>query len=193
MILTNPIDQTLVNVVNKHKHGIVVMTELPSENYFGYVGACMRKLVEEGYGGVYVSFQRPFDNINKLFEQFHVDLENLLFIDVASTFAQDEQVQHENVIHISDELDINDLVRAIYLALPKIKTKQKFIYIDSLSTISLHKPLSETMRLSEFLIRTTRDPENEDESIFLIFNISKDLSQKKFIQDIALRVDEVVR
>jgi KaiC/GvpD/RAD55 family RecA-like ATPase len=193
MILTNPIDQNLVNVINKHKHGVVVMSELPSENYFGYIGACVKKLVEEGYGGVYVSFQRPFENIKRLFDQFKVRQDNLLFVDVASSFAQDAPSTHEKVIHIGEDLDINDLVRAIYLALPRINTKQKFIYIDSLSTISLHKPLSETLRFSEFLIRTTKDPERDDETVFLIFNISKDLSQKKFIQDIALRVDEVVR
>lgn len=193
MILTNPLDQKLVNVLNKNKRGIVVMSELPSENYFGYIAACMKKMVEEGYGGIYVSFQRPFSNVKKLFDQFQVDMRNLLFIDVASAFAQDEQSNEEQVMHISEEIDINELVRAIYLALPKVRAKQKFIYIDSLSTISLHKPLSETLRLSEFLIRTTKEPSGDDETIFLVFNVSADLSQKKFIQDIALRVDEVVK
>lgn len=187
------IDQTLVNVLNKHKHGIVTMVELPSENYFGHIASSLRKLIEEGYSGVYVSFQRPFSNLKELFSQFHVDVSKLLIIDVASAFAQEPQSNETNVVHISESIDINELVRAIYTALPRVVAKQKFIFIDSLSTITLHKPLSETLRFSEFLIRTTKHPDNPDEVVFLIFNVSVDLSQKKFIRDIALRVDEVVR
>ena len=44
------------------------------------------------------------------------------------------------------------------------------------------------MRFSEFLIRIVR--KNEVENV--IFNVARDLVQKKFIRDIALRVDKVI-
>ena len=47
-------------------------------------------------------------------------------------------------------IDINELVRAIYTSMPRLTTKNKFVFIDSISTITLHKPLSETLRFSEF-------------------------------------------
>jgi KaiC/GvpD/RAD55 family RecA-like ATPase len=100
------------------------------------------------------------------------------------------QIEDPKCVHISEDIDIDDLVRAIYTSLPKLKGSKKFIFIDSLTTISLYKPLSETMRFSEFLIRTVKKAETE--SITLIFNVAKDLAQEKFIKDIALHVDEII-
>jgi len=59
-----------------------------------------------------------------------------------------------------------------------------------LSTITLYKPLSETMRFSEFLVKTVRREASND--LALIFNVSSDLTQKDFIKDVAFRVDNVV-
>ena len=44
------------------------------------------------------------------------------------------------------------------------------------------------LRFSEFLIGVVRKHEVEK----VIFNVAHDLAQKKFIQDIALHVDEIV-
>lgn len=186
------IDQSLVNILNKNKHGIVTMVELPSDNYFSIAAACVKRMVEDGYAGLYISFQRPVANLKSSLKRRGVDISKLLFVDVASSLASEDQASGSDVVSISKNVDINELVRVIYSSLPKIPARQKFIYIDSLSTITLHKPLSETLRFSEFLIRTTKKT-SVDESVFLIFNVSSDLAQKKFIKDIALRVNEVIR
>lgn len=186
------IDQSLLNIINKNKHGIVIMTELATDRYFEESALCLRRLIENGMQGIYISFQRPFSNLIPYFHARNVDINNLLFIDVATAIAGDAQSTHERVIHINRSIDINELVRAIYTSLPRLKSKNKFVFIDSISTITLHKPLSETLRFSEFLIRTTQKSE-PDEEVFLIFNVAKGLAQKKFIKDIALRVHEVIR
>ena len=46
------------------------------------------------------------------------------------------------------------------------------------------------MRFSEFLVSLVKKEGNNQ--ISLIFNVAKDLSQKKFIQEVAFRVDEVI-
>jgi len=191
-MVESTIDQSLVNVMNKNKHGIVIMAELPTENYFDISASCIKRMLEDGYQGIYISFQRPFANLQSSLIRRGVDVNKLLFVDVASSFAMESQDDDSKVIHISQNIDINELIHVIYSSLPKITAKSKFIYIDSLSTITLHKPLSETLRFSEFLIRTTKKTPL-DESVFLIFNVSKDLTQRKFIKDVALRVNEVVR
>lgn len=192
MVVETRIDQSLVNVMNKNKHGIVIMTELPSENYFDISSSCVKKIVDDGYEGIYISFQRPFVSLKRSLLRRGVNIDKLLFVDVASSLALEAQKPDPKVVHIGEDIDINELVRIIYSALPRIPGPDKFIYIDSLSTITLHKPLSETLRFSEFLIRTTQKTAS-DESVFLIFNVSSDLSQRKFIKDVALRVNEVIK
>ena len=177
--------------VKKYKAGVVIMMELPAEQYFETSVASIKMLTKMGFDGVYVSFQRPFRNIDQLMSKQGVNTKGLLFIDVATALSKENQVIDPRCIHISPAIDIDELVRAIYTSIPKLKNKKTFVFIDSLTTISLYKPLSEVMRFSEFLTRIVRKPEAKQ--VVLIFNVAKDLTQKKFIKDIALHVDEVIR
>jgi KaiC/GvpD/RAD55 family RecA-like ATPase len=188
--MTENIKESLEKAIKKFRNGAVIMMELPTESYFDASSSSIKALMNEGFEGVYISFQRPFKNIFSLFADRGIDVERLLFIDAATSLNQEVQEENPKCIHISEDIDIDELVRAIYTSLPRLRGKKKFIFIDSLTTIALYKPLSETMRFSEFLIRTVRKAETE--SITLIFNVAKDLAQEKFIKDIALHVDEII-
>lgn len=165
-----------------------VMMELPAERYFEEATKSVKSLLDSGFEGVYISFQRPFKNISSMFEQNGIDVNKLIVIDVAAALAEADQEKNSRCVHVSPEINIDELVKAIYTSLQKLKSERKFIFIDSLTTISLYKPLSETLRFSEFLMRTTKTEKNT----ILIFNVAKDLSQKRFIKDIAIQVDQVV-
>ena len=180
----------LETAIKKHERGAVIMMELPADAYFDKNITSIKILTELDFDGIYISFQRPFKNLFSLFEKQGIDINKLLFIDIATALGEHEQEKHTRCVHISPNIDIDELVRAIYTSLPKLKGKKKFIFIDSLTTITLYKPLSETMRFSEFLVRSVK--KHEVENVILVFNVAKDLAQKKFIKDIALRVDEVI-
>jgi len=185
------IKKSLDEVIKRHRRGTVIMMELPTENYFEANSASVKLLTSKGFEGIYISFQRPFRNISSLLTQQGININKILFVDVATAFGREMQEKNPRCIHISSSIDIDELVRAIYISLPKLKSKKRFIFIDSLTTIALYKPLSETMRFSEFLIRTVKKHKIED--VILIFNVAKDLAQKKFIRDVAIHVDEVIK
>ncbi len=179
----------LASSLKKHKQGAVIMMELPAEQYFETNISSIKSLTEEGFEGVYVSFQRPFGNIYSMLQQQKIKTNKLFFVDVATAFTQEKQQENSRCMHISQQIDIDELVRAIYTSLDKLKGKKKFIFIDSLTTIAIYKPLSEIMRFTEFLSLTVK---KHEERIVLFFNVAKDLLPKKFIKDIALKVDEVL-
>ncbi len=168
--------------------GSVVMMEHPADCYFAANLEMIQQLIEQGYKGVYISFQRPFANVKTLLSHSNIDIDQLTFIDAASALTGEQQTTDDHLITINEHIAIDDLVRAVYTSLERLTGEKKFIFIDSLTTITLYKPLSETMRFSEFLVSTVKKEEN----ITLFFNVAKDLSQKKFIKDIAFRVDQVI-
>jgi len=188
--MTGEIIKILGKSLEREKKGIVIMMELPTESYFHVNLTSIKYLTSKGFEGIYISFQRPFKNVSSLFSRQGIDMNKILFIDVASALSGEREEENPRCIHISQTIDIDELVRAIYTSLPRLKSRKRFIFIDSLTTITLYKPLSEIMRFSEFLIRTVK--KSEKENTILIFNVVKDLAQKKFIRDIALRVDEVI-
>lgn len=189
-MLKDETKKSIEQAIQMDKHGVIIMMELPVNAYFETNFSTIKLLTNQGFQGVYISFQRPFKNIFSFFKSEGIDTSTILFVDAATALSGEQQNEDPRCIHISQALDIDELVKAIYLSLPKLKSKKKFIFIDSLTTISLYKPLSQIMRFSEFLMRTVRK-ENE-ENVILIFNVAKDLTQKKFIKDIAFHVDQVI-
>jgi KaiC/GvpD/RAD55 family RecA-like ATPase len=189
-MITETVNNSMRDVIKRHKEGAVIMMELPEEAYFEANSTTIKALTSNGFEGIYISFHRPFKNVSTLLNQNGININSLLFIDVATALTKETQEQNPRCVHISQEIDIDELVRAIYTTLPKLKSKKKFIFIDSLTTITLYKPLSETMRFAEFLVRTVKKKEVQD--VILIFNVAQDLAQKKFIKDIAIQVDEVI-
>jgi len=167
------------------------MMEIPSDSYFESNSKSIELLQNEGFEGIYISFQRPFENVSHMLSQRGINMEKLLFVDLASMLTKHETRKNAQCINISSSIDIDELVRAIYLSLQKINSNKKFVFIDSLSTITLYKPLSETLRFSEFLIRTVA--KGDINNVALIFNVAKNLSQKKFIKDVVVNVDEIIQ
>ena len=166
------------------------MIELPVESYFEANIASIKLLTSNGFDGVYISSHRPFKNIYSLLKQNGININKLLFIDVATAFGGEMQEKNPRCIHISPAIDIDELIRAIHTSVSKLKGEKRFVFIDSLTTITHYKPLSEVVRFSEFLVRTIKKHEVED--VVFILNVAKDLAHKKFIRDIAIRVDEVI-
>ena len=187
-------DQTINSIeqaiMQSYRRGVIIMIEPPTDAYFEVNSSTIKLLTSKGFHGIYISFQRPFKNVSSLFKTKGIDVSELLFIDAATAFSGEQQHEDMHCIHVSQALDIDELVKAIYTSMPKLKSQKKFIFIDSLTTIALYKPFSEIMRFSEFLVGTVRKV--DEGNIILIFNVAKDLAQKKFIRDVAFRVDHVI-
>ncbi|MEW6036395.1 MAG: hypothetical protein AB1529_07320 [Candidatus Micrarchaeota archaeon] len=178
----------LVKALQSHAGGVIMM-ELPAEDYFEANAAAVAQLAEDGFEGVYISFQRPFGNVSGMLKQRGVDTGKIIFIDVATALGEEEHEKHSRCIHISREVSVDELVRAVHTGLRRLGGKKKFVFIDSLTTITLHKPLSESMRFYEFLVSTAKVGES---GLVLVLSVAKELRQKRFIEDVAVHADEVI-
>ncbi|MFH0715003.1 MAG: ATPase domain-containing protein [Candidatus Diapherotrites archaeon] len=181
--------ESVLNEILKTGKGESILLELDTESYLETIIKTIKKLQKKGLSGVYVSIQRPFKNISSLLKKEGVDLNKIIFIDVASAVSKETQEKRKGCVHISPGLDVDELVKAIYTSTEKLKGK-KFIFIDSLTTFALYKPISETLRFSEFLMRAVKDEKNM--ILILILNVAKDLSHKKFIQDVVVHADKII-
>ncbi len=182
----------ILDAIKKHEEGAVVMIEVPTEAYFESNVDSLKQLMQHGFEGIYVSFQRPFNNVNHMFKQHGLNSSKLLVVDVTSACSGEIMGKHPLCIPVAT-INVDEIVHAIYSALSELKSAKRFIFIDSLSTIALYQPLSETLRFSEFLVRTVKKHEPGEFTSVIIFNVAKDLAQKPFIRDVALRADEVVK
>ena len=160
-------DISLLQLLQQYDNRVVLMIEQPADGYFEYNIETIRILIENGFKGIYISFQRPFTNIYTILQQQNIDITKLLFIDAAAALSGENQGNNNRCIHISKNIEIDELVRAIYTSLPLLQNKKDFIFIDSLTTIALYKPLSEIMRFSEFLVGLVKKEEKTQISLII--------------------------
>jgi len=166
----------------------VVIVESPVENYLQANISSVKSMLDNGFEGVYLSFQRPFKNISGLFEKEGIDLGKLFVIDFATAFSNSDQEINSRCVNVGPDVKVEDMVNTICSSLEKLSQDKRFVFVDSLSTLALHEEFSETMRFSEFLINTIR--KNKINDVIFVFNVAKDLAKRRYIENISVYANE---
>jgi len=166
----------------------VVIVESPVENYLQANISSVKSMLDNGFEGVYLSFQRPFKNISGLFEKEGIDLGKLFVIDFATAFSNSDQEINSRCVNVGPDVKVEDMVNTICSSLEKLSQDKRFVFVDSLSTFALHEEFSETMRFSEFLINTIR--KNKINDVIFVFNVAKDLAKRRYIENISVYANE---
>ena len=191
--LQRAINRKKLDIIIKEKlktynEGSIVVIQTPAENYLETNISSVKSMVDNGYEGIYLSFQRPFKNISSIFEKNEIDLEKIFVVDCASVFSNSNQELNLHNVNVDSCFDIDNIVEKICKSLGFLKSNKKFVFVDSLSTLALHKSFSETLRFSEFMINKVR--RNKSDNVTFIFNVAKELDKKRYIQNIDVYADE---
>jgi len=166
----------------------VVIVESPVENYLQTNISSVKSMLDNGFEGVYLSFQRPFKNISGLFEKEGIDLGRLFVIDFATAFSNSDQEINSRCVNVDPDIKVEDMVNTICSSLEKLSQDKRFVFVDSLSTLAFHEEFSETMRFPEYLINTIR--KNKINDVTFVFNIAKDLAKRRYIENISVYANE---
>ena len=174
--------------LNSYHEGSVVVIQTPAENYLDTNISSVKSMLDNGYEGIYLSFQRPFKNISSIFEKNQIDLGKIFVIDCATVFSNSNQDLNLHCVNIDSCFEVDNIVEKICNGIGNLKSDKKFVFVDSLSTLALHSSYSETLRFSEFLINSVR--KGKSDNVTFIFNVAKELGKKRFIKNIDVYADE---
>ena len=173
------IKKHLSRVIKKHKNGALVIMRLPYKLYSEANHLSIKHLTDMGMDGVYVMLNRPFQSAFSSLTERDVDTERLFFIDAATNLARKNN-KDERCIYLKP--DIREITGSIASSLKKLKSEKKFIYLDSLTTLSLYN--MDSRKVSRELIKLL------DEKIFLILNVAHDLSERSIAKVIGSKANE---
>jgi archaellum biogenesis ATPase FlaH len=186
------LEKKIKSVVKRRSNGGSILLELFSQTYFQANCSVLKHLADSNYYGIFISSQRPFQNLVTLLKNNSIPLKNLYFVDVAVALAKEEQKKYPNCIHVPHDIDIDALTSAIYTAfLSKLRTEKKFIFIDSLTTMLAYSPIYEKMllRFSDFLLGIAA----KNAGTLVIMSVSRERSNDPILRALKEKVDEVVR
>lgn len=176
--------------VKEHKDGSFVLLETPTESYFDANIKSVNYLLNEGFEGVYVSFQRPFNNVASNFKKQGIDLKKILIIDCATAFISEKKKKNPRCVNIRSDTEVDELAEIIQRSLEQLGDGKKFVFVDSLSTVALYKSYPEVLKLPKFLLETLKDSCCENVSLF--FNIATELSKDSLVESMSSYSNEFI-
>ena len=149
----------------------IIVIVVNAKEYLGTNLDILKYLVEkEGHECVYITLNRPYENLVKLFKKNKINPEKFFFIDAISqtigvhsgtSGAEDSaELRHKKesggVIFISSPHGLTEISIAIAKAMSSLESKKKFVFFDSISTLSIYNQAGTVTKFAHFLVGRTR-------------------------------------
>ncbi len=134
--------------------------------------------------GIYVSFNKPCKSLRRLLSSAGVNVDRLVFIDCVS--RQYAYERGNECIYVSSPDPVHIQV-ALRKASERLNSERKFVFFDSLSTISLYKSKESMIK---FLRQVTGKLRMEG-FVVLLFTLEGELDEATYAQ-VFLMSDEVI-
>ena len=112
----------------------------------------IKLLTKEGKG-IYVTLNRPYDSIKEILKKNNVDTSKLFFIDCITESASGKSRRTKDCLFISSIKNLTELSIAITQAIHLLsKEKNKFLYLDALSTFFIYHSAPTVTKFSHLLM-----------------------------------------
>lgn len=111
---------------------------------------------QENIPGIYVTLNKPFEILQRTFEQEGIDTRLILFIDCIAKPSTGTITKIGNCLYITSPERLSDMSVAIEQAVGALPQENKFVFFDSLSTLLIYNNMGTVARFSHFLVSKIR-------------------------------------
>ena len=151
----------IINVRDKFKKGVkglkdyIVLVTVDAGNYQKSNIEILKLLVnEQKTPGVYVTLNKPFDIMQRVFKQNKIDSRLVIFIDAISKVDENKKVK--NCLFIGSPEKLSDISVAMDQAVKALPTKERFVFVDSINTLQVFNKPGTVARFVYFLASKIR-------------------------------------
>ncbi|MBU0762612.1 MAG: hypothetical protein KKD39_06265 [Candidatus Altiarchaeota archaeon] len=142
---------------NIQKRRVVLVLTRGDDHSLPLVKVLSKMVKENNIGGVYLSFTMPSEYIISNMEDAKIPSENVYFIDCISIMAgKVETVKNEKVAYVENPASLEDITLHMDSMLSKVKTEKKFIFLDSLSSLSIYNSDKSVKEFTHYIINKIR-------------------------------------
>ena len=110
---------------------------------------------EQKIPGVYVTLNKPFDVMQRVFKQNKIDSRVVIFID-GITKVHEGGKRIKNCLFIGSPEKLSDISVAMDQAVKALPTKEKFVFFDSINTLEVFNKPGTVARFVYFLASKMR-------------------------------------
>jgi KaiC/GvpD/RAD55 family RecA-like ATPase len=182
------VTELLQDHFSRLSHGWVALLQIPVEKTMEMNVEALKTLQSLGYEGVYITLSRDYIELSKTFREQGIDMGRLAFIDGVSQMYGIGAVDAPNVKYISGPISLDGIVAAITDVIPVMKSKKRFVFLDSITTVLLYNSLERTLRFSEFLTNSLKRLEVAG----VMVSVSKGFANDTLIKALTKMSNEVI-
>ena len=106
---------------------------------------------EDNTPGVYVTLNKPFNIIKKIFEKEGINTKKIIFIDAVTKTSGAKMEKTDECLFIGNPENLSDISIAMDQAVLAIPNKKKFLFVDSLSTLLIYNKPEVVAKFIHFL------------------------------------------
>lgn len=132
----------------------VLMLDTHAETYFDSVMESASFMTGRGKKGVYVTISRPYRYLSKEMQKRKIKTDDIIFIDCISSMAGEHG--SANCVLVENPAALEEISMHVSSSLSRIESDEKFLIMDSLSTLLIYNSLNSVKEFSMFLINKLR-------------------------------------
>lgn len=106
---------------------------------------------DENIPGVYVTLNKPFETMEKVFKKNGIDTDIIIFIDAVTKTAGGKIEKKGRCLFIGSPENLSDISMAMDQAVRALPSNERFVFFDSLSTLLIYNSTSTVARFIHFL------------------------------------------
>jgi hypothetical protein len=106
---------------------------------------------QKGIVGNYVSVNRPYTDLIAQFKNSNISHENIFFTDCITKELGGKPVEADNCIYIDSPKALTDISIAMHQFIDHTPNHEKFIYVDSISTLGIHNNANTMLKFVHYL------------------------------------------
>ena len=129
----------------------VALAVVDADKYQQTNSKIIAELTKQNIPGVYVTLNRPYDNIKEILKKQKINLDKIIFIDGVTKTAGGEITKRDDCLFIGGPKSLSDISIAMDQAIMGIPKKDKFLFFDSLSTLLVFNDSSIVLKFVHFL------------------------------------------
>ncbi|MBI2147088.1 hypothetical protein HYU19_01265 [Candidatus Woesearchaeota archaeon] len=151
------ITKELESHFRKGLHDTSFLLHVPVEQYFDVNMEMIRLLVNKHkYQCIYLSLQRPYRNLASILKERSISIRRVWFIDGVSHHGHATLPTIPRCAYLRDGFDIDDLIWTVMDVIKTVKSKNKVLFLDSISVLSLYHTPKDVSRFAAFLSKTLK-------------------------------------
>jgi len=175
--------------IGSMEEGNVVLILTSAEKYLENIVSALKTLInKKNHSCVYVTINKPYQVLLNVLKKNSINTEKIFFIDLISRMTRIEAAGAKDCLFITSPDSLTELSIAITESVGNLRDKNKFIFLDSLSTMLIYNQTGTVTKFAHFLIGKMKTETVK----MIIISLEKEMDPK-LVSQISSFVDKVIK